>query len=240
MSEVSLPLNIDDVDLYPEVTELPTTRPGWTPMKFSLINIDLIKTMQRLAATASSSSPSFSSSEDVRKQIISETRARVEERLAHCNPVIPQHRLTIHCSRFLLRKLDFITRQQSLLIRNSGPTDDFTSEKNLIEALEILQPRFDSEDDMLKQFSWARKAYPQYHITRYILWYLCIKPEGAGVDRALEAMDTLFCGQNWEQLISGFGSMSAVVVILQAKAIAVREKIHTRNQAGTRYTATVV
>lgn len=79
MSDVSLPLNVDDADLYPGMEELPTAKTGLTPMTFSRVNIDLVKSMQKLAAIATSSSPSSSPSEDVRAQIINETRARIEE-----------------------------------------------------------------------------------------------------------------------------------------------------------------
>ena len=149
--------------------ELPAAKSGWTSMTFSLINIELVKSMQKLATIAASSSLSSPPSEDVRASVINETRALIEDRLEGCNPVIPQHRMTLFCSRFLLRKLDFVTRQQWLLLQHSGPCEDFIAEKNLIEALEILEPRLVSEDDMLKQFAWAKKAYPQYHVTMYIL-----------------------------------------------------------------------
>lgn len=225
-SQVKLPLNVDDSDLFPEMEELPTAKKGWTPMTFSLIYIDLVKAMQSLAAIAASSkAPSFPS-EAERIQIIQETRARIEERLARCNPVIPQHRLTLHCSHSLLRKLDFVTRQQWLLLQHpAGPRDHFATEENLIEALEVLEPRLVSEDDLLKQFAWARKAYPQYHVTLYILWHLCVKPEGPSVDRAWEAVDSLFSGELWDEVASGFAPKSAVLAALRAKAVSVREKI---------------
>lgn len=227
MCDVSLPLNIDDADLYPKMDKLPSAKKGWTAMTFSLINIDLVKSMQKLAAIAASSS---SPTEDVRAQIIQETRVRIEERLEHCNSVVPQHRMTRLCSRFLLRKLDFITRQQWLLLQVPKSPQDFATEENLIEALEIVEPRLVSEDGLLKQFAWARKAYPQYHITTYILWHLCVKPEGPNVDRAWEAINALFSPEQWDDFTSGFGSKSAVLKALRAKAISVRDKTQSLNQ----------
>lgn len=232
MSDVSLPLNIDDADLYPGMKELPFAKYCWTSMTFSLVNIDLVKSMQKLAALATSSSPSSSPSEEVRAQIINETRAQIEERLQHCNPVIPQHRMTLLCSRFLLRKLDFIARQQWLSLQHPGPREDFATEENLIEALEILEPRLVGEDDMLKQFAWAKKAYPQYHVVMYILWYLCIKPKGPSVDRAWAAIETHFSREQFEELTSGFGSKSAVLTALRAKAVSAREGIQTQIPGG--------
>jgi hypothetical protein len=82
----------------------------------------------------------------------------------------------------------------------------------------------------LKQFAWARKAYPQYYVTMYVLQYLCVKPEGHSVDRAWEAVEIVF--QQWDDFSSGFGSKSAVLAALRAKAVFVREKIQNQNLGG--------
>ena len=228
-SDVRLPLNVDDVDLDPEMEELPTARTGWTYMTFSLINIELVKAMQKAAADARSCLPSSLLNDRIRMQTISETRARIGEHLKHCNPVIPQHRMTLYCSHFLLRKLNFTTRQQWLLLQHPHSHQDFTTEDSLIEALELLEYRLAGEDDLLRQFSWARKAYPQYHVTMYILWHLCVKPEGPNTSRAWKAIDTLSKDEQGEELFSGFGPKSAVLAALRTKAILVRGKSGNSN-----------
>ena len=225
MSDVSLPTNVDDTDLHPEMRWLPAAKEGWTAMTFSLINIDLAKSMQMLADVAASSSPSSPPSEEVRAQVIKKTKLLIEKWLAHCNPVIPHHRMTLLCSRFLLRKLDFVTRLQWSLLQRADPHTDFATEENLIEALEILKPRLYSEDGLLKQFAWARKAYPQYYVTMYVLWHLCVKPDGPSVEKAWETVESLFSSELWEESTVGFGSKSAVLVALRAKALSVRDDI---------------
>ncbi|KAF2805192.1 uncharacterized protein BDZ99DRAFT_396642 [Mytilinidion resinicola] len=229
VSEVSLPINVDDTDLYLEMQHLPAPKEGWTTMTFSLINIGLTKSIQKLAAIAASSTSSSPPSEQVRANIIQENKVRIEKSLAHCNPVIPQQRLTITCSRFLLRKLDFVTRLQWALLQRAGTPVDFATEENLIEALAILGPRIYNEDGMLKQYTWARKAYPQYHVTMYVLWHLCVKPEGPNIGRAWEAVEPLFSQELWDESTIGFGPKSAVLVALKAKAKSVRENIQRLN-----------
>lgn len=231
--DVSLPTNVEDIDLYPEIQRLPAPRKTWTSMTFSLANIDYAKAMQRLADIAASSSFSSPPSEDQRVQIISELRARTEKWLLYCNPVIPLHRMMLLYSRFLLRKLDFITRLQWTLLQRQGRLVDFVMEQNLVEALEILEIRFGSEGDLLlKQFAWAGKAYRQYNVTMYVLWHLCIKPEGPSIDRAWEAMEKLFSHELWDQYAMGFGSKSAVLASLKARAESVREKSPKLTQRG--------
>ena len=224
VSKARLPLNINDSDLYPDMEDLPSPRTGWTSMTFSLINVELILAIQKLAAAAASSSLS----EDVRIRIVNGTKAWIEERLQHCNPVIPIQRQTIHCSRHLVRKLEFVTRQQCCFLRNRGGScADFATDENLLEALEILEPRLFYQDELLKQFAWASKAYPQYNIIMYVLWHLRLKPEGLYVDRAWTVTDAFFARELGHDLAEGVSSKSAVLAVLRAKALSFRRKEQT-------------
>ena len=225
VSDVGLPLNIDDADLNSALVALPPAKLGWTPMTFSLINIDLVQAMQELSVITTSSSRSTPPTEAQRIQIITNVSTKVDSRLQHCNPVIPQHRLTLLCSRFLLRKLDFISRQQFLCLQNPGPREDFATEEFLIEALEILEPRLNNEDELLVQFAWARKAYPQYHIAMYVLWHLCVRPEGPSVKRAWKAVERFFSEEHWNGQSESFGLKSKVLTALQVKALSLRQQM---------------
>lgn len=224
MSDVGLPINIDDKDLYPEMQRLPTPINGWTDMSFSLICIDLAQSMQKLGAISASSSPSSPPSEDSRAHILKETKERIDRWLRHCNPVLPTQRLALYTSIFLLRKLDFVTRMQWILLRCDSESANFVSEENLAEALEILESRINMTDGLLKQFSWVRKAFPQYHLTMYVLWHLSVKPEGPNVDRAWKTTETMCSPEIWDTTTMGFGSKSAVLTALRAKAVSAGEK----------------
>ncbi|ERT01324.1 hypothetical protein HMPREF1624_02568 [Sporothrix schenckii ATCC 58251] len=174
-SDVQLPLNVDDADLVPDMATLPKKKAGWTAMTFSLIHIALYRTAQRLAALAAAATTSDDerSSEDTRARIMADLRADVEQRLARCNPLLPQQQMTISCSRFLLRKLDFVSRLQWALLVGRRSAVELATDANLVEALAILQPRLFHEDSLLLRYAWARQAFPQYHIVMYVLWHLC-------------------------------------------------------------------
>jgi len=94
---------------FTDMQQPPEPKAGWTAMTFSLINIDLAKTVQKLLTLAASSSPS-SPREEIRAQIMKDCKIRMENWLSYCNLVIPQQRLALSCSRFAFRKLDFTTR----------------------------------------------------------------------------------------------------------------------------------
>jgi hypothetical protein len=227
-SDVGLPANIDDVDISPDMQQAPEPKVGWTAMTFSLINIDLAKTVQKIMSLAASSSPSSPPREEIRARIIKDSKIRIENWLAHCNPVIPQHRLALACSRFVFRKYDFITRLQWNLLRHSDPQADFATETNLVEALDLIFPLI-NDDELLEQYSWAKKVYPQYHITMYVLWHLCVRPTGPNVDRAWEAIETLFSDEMREDSTTRLGSKSSVLTGLREKAILIRQRVQGSN-----------
>lgn len=233
LSDVELPANVNDTDLEPTMEDAPAVRPGWTPMTFSLINIELGKTMQRLASLAASSTASSPPSEGLRLQILDKTRSHAEQWLIHCNPVIPQQRLTLYCTRFLLRKLSFVTRLQWILLQQrAGINQDFATEDNLEEALEILGPNLYTEDGLLRQFGWTKRAYPQYHVTMYVLLHLCVKPECEQVERAWDAVEAFFADEMSAGDSVGFGPKLSVLAVLRQKAMAVRNKVQSRRPAG--------
>lgn len=231
--DVELPANVNDTDLEPDMKAAPVPRPGWTPMTFSLINIAHGKAMQKLASLAASSTPSSPPNEAVRLQIIEELRLCAEQWLVHCNPVVPQQRLTLYCTRFLMRKLDFVTRLQWILLQQrAGINQDFSTEENLAEALEIFGSNLYPDDVLLQPFGWTKRAYPQYHIVMYVLLHLCVKPECDQVERAWAAVESFFAdeisaGDNVE-----YGPKLSVLAMLRDKAKAVRNKFHTRRPAG--------
>jgi hypothetical protein len=230
VSDVRLPANVEDADLHADMERLPEPRKSWTPMTFSLITIELSKALQQLDNMIASSSSSKVAREEARLRVMEDTRARVEGWLQYCNPVIPQHRITIYCSRFLLQKLNFVTRLRWSLLQRSGPHSGFFTEENLDEALQILNLKLHSEDGLLKQFAWVRKAYPQYHVAMYVLWHLYTQPEGPKSDSAWEAIEELFSQELCDESLIDQGSRWTVMTALKAKAFSARERTRRSNK----------
>ncbi|KAF5537897.1 hypothetical protein FPHYL_12669 [Fusarium phyllophilum] len=221
-SDVKLPLNANDADIFPEMEELPVERTEWTGMTFSLINVDLAKAMESLkAGNPSTSTPR----KEGRDKILQEVHTRVKTRLEKCNPITPHQRLTVHCANYLLRKLDFVTSQQWLLSQKREVNDFVLKEETLVVALDILEARTAGDDPFLAQFSWAKKIHPQYHVTLYVLWYLCTKPQGPHVERACRAIDRIFEQEMAFDFIGCTGAKPAVLKALRTKAETLRKNL---------------
>ncbi|PNP77070.1 hypothetical protein FNYG_09683 [Fusarium nygamai] len=221
-SDVKLPLNINDADIFPGMEELPVERTEWTGMTFSLINVDLAKAMETLKA----GNPSTSTlRKDGRDKILQEVHTRVKTRLEKCNPITPHQRLTVHCTDYLLRKLDFVTNQQWLLSQKREVSDSVLKEEILVAALDILEARTAGDDPFLAQFAWAKKVHPQYHVTLFVLWYLCTKPQGPHVERAWRAIYIIFEQEMAFDFIGCTGAKPAVLKALRTKAEKLRKNV---------------
>ncbi|RKK80429.1 hypothetical protein BFJ69_g4235 [Fusarium oxysporum] len=221
-SDVKLPLNINDADIFPEMEELPVERTEWTCMTFSLITVDLAKAMEKLKAGNASAS---TLSKEWRDKVVQEAYTKIRARLEKFNPVTPHQRLTVHCTDYLLRKLDFVTNQQWLLSQKREVNDSVLKEETLVTALDILEARAAGNNPFLAQFSWAKKVHPQYHVTLSVLWYLCTKPQGPHVERAWRAIDSIFEQEMAFDFIGCTGAKPAVLKALRIKAETLRKNL---------------
>lgn len=216
-SDVDLPLNLDDADLHPDLESLPPAKPGVTAMTFPLVTYEISRAVHRLAGILASATSASPPKESVRKQIIDEMRARIEVSLKQCNLVIPRHRLALRLSHLALRKADFVSRQQWFALNNGGSREEFATQENLVEAIEVLEICLQMwNDEMLKPYWWLWRADPEYHVVMYLLWHLCVRPEGPNVDRAWGVVDLFF--KMDPQAAEGPGSKGAVLIALRGKA----------------------
>jgi Fungal specific transcription factor domain len=227
-SDTRFSLNISDPALDPAMAELPAPNSGWTEMTFPLIMTETGYTMQwlykMLPGFRSSSTPP---SEARRKEVIAKNLQHVENLLSNCNPVIPIQRATIIMSRMILRKLEFVSRQQwqSVAEGRAGQARHAT-EENLVDACEILELKLKLQtDEQLRNYRWAGEAYPEYHVIMYVLWHLCVKPTAGSVERAWAAVDSAFELENNRRLRqeSASGSKWAALAMLRDKAMRIRD-----------------
>lgn len=188
-SGADVPLNLEDGDLFPEMAELPPSRAGWTRMTMGLASIQIGQAYAELLQLAWSSSEEPRC--DIRDRIVQGLRCRVDDMLKGCNPVIPSHRMSLLTARFLLRKLDFVTRQQWQAFKHPNEQELLAMEGSLLEALSILEEEEHIRaDDLLRPFRWSMRSYPQFHLTLFILWHVCVRPAGPSARRAFEAVES--------------------------------------------------
>jgi hypothetical protein len=93
----------------------------------------------------------------------------------------------------------------------------FATDEDLAEALDVLELALQiGSDEMLKPYSWLWRMNPDYHVVMYLLWHLCVQPDGPNVARAWKAVDRWF-SEN-QDIGEGLGNKGAVVTALRRKA----------------------
>lgn len=236
---VRYPLNLDDNDLHPEMKELPNPRPGWSELTLGLINIQITRTWNRL--TQMISSWEWNPMPDsIRFQVVEELTAYTEGFLQHFNPVIPQQRYVLFVIRFRIRKLDLVTRQQWYNLKYPEKSELFATEDNLVEAVEILETGSKlASDELLRPYRWSLRAYPQYYMLLYVLWHLCLKPEGPNVGRAWRAVENN--SSLTEGVDAGLDPPAKFTVLdrLRVKALAIRQGLKNRSEDNNVVTETI-
>jgi hypothetical protein len=200
-TDTKLPLAVDDNALHPAMTELPSAPQNlWTEMTSVMLIYMTARTTQelnRLLAT-----PETIPSEAKRREIITQLEAEIEAHTACCNPVIPAQRLTVTVPRMIVRKMEFVSRQQWLLSiarenDQKGPlshlANTVTNDETLAEACTIIEMSAELlKDDLLCNFRWCAEMHPQYSTLLYVLWYLCVRPTAPNATRAWAAVDFAF------------------------------------------------
>jgi hypothetical protein len=200
-ADTRLPLAINDSALSPAMTELPSAPLHvWTEMTCRLLTFMTCRTMYQMGQLIhfSGSVPS----EAARRQLIKELEEQIETHISCCNPVIPAHLITIKVPRLIVRRIDFTSRQQLLLLNSknktqtiplSHPPNTVTDDETLAEACTIIEMAVDIQDDvLLYNFRWCSEMHPQHSTLLYVLWYLCVRPTASNSARAWAAIEGTF------------------------------------------------
>ncbi|KAL4964140.1 fungal specific transcription factor domain-containing protein [Aspergillus stella-maris] len=223
--EIDFPLNVNDNELDPGMSELSSSKSRWSEMTYPLIAIKANYALQRLHfLTNPSSNKRPDTNEQTRKETIRRLTTHVEEYNQNCNPNIPIQRATMLFTRIILRKLDFVSHQQ-LMTKSSSSSSKLEDRKSLateehfISACEILELHHQiRSDDLLREFHWAFEAYPQYHLLLYTLWHLGVKTIGPNVDRAWRAK---------RDIITVTGPKLAILPMMRTKAMRIRQSTNS-------------
>jgi hypothetical protein len=225
-SDTSIPLNINDTELLREMQERPAAKDAWTEMTFSLIRIEACATLQQTLETSATPS-AIEISKASMMQRLQELTARLEgSYLKYCDQNIPIQRAALISTRTVIAKMEFILRHQSPSQRGIQSQESDEDEFKLISACKILEMNIQLlSDELLREFHWYLKSYTQYHVLTYVLWYLCVNPEGPNVDRAWNAVETSFQFVSDDEIPWETGSKWNIMHVLRGKATRIRQSL---------------
>ena len=199
--DTKLPLNVNDDDLYPEMTAPPTERVGATEMTFCLIRFELGVFSRRLNLTQPGCNPELKgtpcdkSFED-KEKMIDTCHRRIEERyLQHCDMSVPIFWVSATVARLILAKMWLMVHHpRSFMMDHQGqPLPSETKDRLFVTSTEVIEFSYLLErNENTAKWGWLFRTYMQWQSVAFVLSEICVREPGVEVDRAWRAIESVY------------------------------------------------
>lgn len=228
MYDVRLPLNVNDDDLHPDMTESPKEKEGCTDLTFCLIRCEITSALRRVNYACPSNrfrlgtaAPSLERCERM-IQILS---TRVEERyIKHCDMNIPIQWTSATVGRLILAKLWLVVHHPMTRRDRTTNLSQATRESLFHTAIEVLEfGRLLEADPKTAKWGWLFRTNMQWHGVAFVLSEVCVRPICPVTDRAWNAITGIY--SDWElSATNKKGMLWRPLAALMKKAAAIRAK----------------
>lgn len=213
--ELRLPLNVNDAQLYPEMTELPESSPGWTDMSFSLLQTEACRRMHPLMETLERQSGVPPTATDWPKSGHPDQPFDIPEAL---NRIRARHQSIRNAKRYMrsrfgvdpdaglptdlpriatthmataCKKMEFVLqlREEILLkrIEEKPEVPPLQSSSFLLACEALACSRTLKYDSSAAHFGWFFNMYTQWYALAYVLRCLCCSRDSTMDDVAERA-----------------------------------------------------
>lgn len=237
--ELRLPLNVNDNQIYPEMTRLPVESDGWTEMSFFLIQTESCRLLHPIL--------------DIQEQHsadavldITEKREMIQARGQYLSAkygilsgsgiptdlsrIADQHTTTAS------KKMQFVLqlRKEISMRKQKGTRDNATSDvlkPSFKLACETLESNYVlMKEGLASSFRWFFTMYTQWYALAYVLRCLCGKPFGFETERAWTLIEELFpCEMRLDGHLAGINddhgpaSIWGRLNLLRSQALSLRQ-----------------
>jgi len=195
ISDTKPPLNINDDDLSPLMSEPPRERVDITDMTFSCIRHDITTVYRKLIAPVQMDGTDQDRTLEDRELIVAETHRRLEEKyLRHCDMNIPMQWVMCMVARLIMSKMWLIVYHPFQRMGGNGLPQD-TKDRLFVTSLESIEYALLLEREAKAvKWGWFFKTYHQWHALAFLLTELCSRTKGDVVSRAWRAVDATVAG----------------------------------------------
>ncbi|KAI4165954.1 MAG: hypothetical protein LQ342_000385 [Letrouitia transgressa] len=196
--DTMFPLNINDDDIDPSMTEMPKEREGTTEMTFDLIRFTVSTTARRLSyappgpGKCRERSSKFTLED--KERLIEELHQHIEQKyIKYCDMTNPLHWVTGTVMRLVLAKMWLIVhhplQREDLGKGLSQETKDrlFRTSVEVVEWSHLIET-----EKSTKKWGWLFRTYVQWHAVAFVLSQLCIRTHGPEVEKAWDVIRTIF------------------------------------------------
>jgi hypothetical protein len=206
--DTKMPLNVNDVDITPDMKDLPEVKHGCTDMSFCLIRFEVSGTFRRINYIPPG--PPKQCTEHLagitlqeKEKWITECHERLEERyLKDCDMSVPLFWVTATVARLMMSKMWLMVYHPFQRQDGGATLPPETKEKLFITSLENIEYSILLETEArTMKWGWLFKTYMQWHALAFILSELCHRTSGDMVERAWVAVEATREGR-WDDRMS--------------------------------------
>lgn len=205
--DTKMPLNVNDVDIYPGMKDFPPERQGCTDISFCLIRFEVANTFRRInyVPPGPIRCTEFFATVTLqdKEKWITECHQRLEERyLKHCDMSVPLFWVTATVARLMMSKMWLMVYHPFQRQDSGSSLTDETREKLFITSLENIEYAMLLETEArTMKWGWLFRTYMQWHALAFMLSELCHRTSGDLVERAWVAVEKTRHGRWGEPLM---------------------------------------
>ncbi|EXK24169.1 hypothetical protein FOMG_19090 [Fusarium oxysporum f. sp. melonis 26406] len=195
--DTQMPLNVNDADLSPNMTQFPGSRKGFTDMTFCLVGFELANTFRRIQhgpPCSRNSKPSFEALDgDHKERWINECHQRMEETyLANADLTVPPVWAAATLTRLVMSKMWLMAYHPFQRLDGQPKLSQRIKDKLFLVSVESIEYANQLDNDArTRKWSWLFGTYFQWHSVAFLLSELCSNTQGELVERAWRAMEVL-------------------------------------------------
>lgn len=204
--DTKFPLNINDDDIWPGMTEPPEEKEGRTEMLFDLIRFTVSTTVRRLSYAPPGPGPCRERNARItledKERLIEELHQYLEKKyLRYCNMSVPLDWVAATVSRLILAKMWLIVHHPFQREDGGAGLPQETKDRLFLTSIEVIEFSclLETETTTLK-WGWLFRTYVQWHAVAFVLSQLCVRTSGPEVEKAWAAVDSVF--DEWGGVVS--------------------------------------
>jgi hypothetical protein len=198
--ELRLPLNVNDDQIYPDMTHLPAKSNSWTDMSFFLIQTESCRVIHPILDTQEDSADALRDIRGKREKIqdpcqymSAKYSISPDSETPNNLPRIATQHVTTAC-----KKMQFVLQlREEIHMRKQNETQDDVTPDVLKRSFELACETLASSHVLLNEglasnFKWFFNMYTQWYALTYVLRCLCSSTRGFETERAWALVTDLF------------------------------------------------
>ena len=197
--DTRLPLNVNDSDLDPDMTDFPEERQGATDMSFSLVRYEVCtfaRSMHMAASATSTCCPDLQTTAQEKEQALKAVYDRVDKKYLKGSTnkdTNVLHWVASLIGRLIMAKLGLVIYQPIFMSRGGQVLSQDVRDRLFMSCIEVMEyNKILNGEPKCRQWRWLFQTYTQWHAVAYLLIEIRRRPWAPSLERAWVALNETF------------------------------------------------